>query len=105
MNVHMILDLMTAVMLGTTRTGDVVGVIMTTVEVAATMIVVGIMTGIGTVIETVAMEVIMIVGVMMTESGDTEGFQGEGPVNKLWLFPRFLTSQFKVMFLWVLRFA
>ena len=101
----MILDLMIAVMLGTTRTGDVVGVIMTTVEVAATMIVVGIMTGIGTVIETVAMEVIMIVGVMMTESGGTEGFQGEGPVNKLWLFPRFLTSQLKVMFLWVLRFA
>ena len=60
-------------MLETTRTGDVVGVIMTTVEVAATMIVVGIMTGIGTVIETVAMEVIMIVGVMMTESGGTEG--------------------------------
>jgi len=64
---------MIAVMLETTRTGDVVGVIMTTVEVAATMIVVGIMTGIGTVIETVAMEVIMIVGVMMTESGGTEG--------------------------------
>jgi len=52
---------MTAAMLGTSRTGDVVGVIMTTVvEVAATMIVVGITTGIGT------------VGVMMTESGGTE---------------------------------
>ena len=73
--------------------------------VITTMIVVGIMTGIETVIETVAMEVIMIVGVMMTESGGTEGFQGEGPVNKLWLFPRFLTSQLKVMFLWILRFA
>jgi len=33
MNVHTILDLMTAVMLGTTRTGDAVGVIMTTVAV------------------------------------------------------------------------
>ena len=36
---------MTTVMLGTTRTGVVVGVIMTTVEVAATMIAVGITAG------------------------------------------------------------
>jgi len=43
---------MIAVVLGTTRTGDVVSVIMTTVEVAAIMIVVGIMTGIRTMIET-----------------------------------------------------
>ena len=64
---------MIAIMQGTTKTGDVVCVIIITVQVAATMIVVGIMTGIGTVIETVAMEVIMIVGVMMTESGGTEG--------------------------------
>ena len=48
---------MIAVMLGTMRTGDVAGVIMITVEVAATTIVAGITTGIETV----------IVGVMMTE--------------------------------------
>ena len=29
-------------------------------------------------------------------------FEGERPVNKLWLFPRFFTSQLKVIFLWVL---
>jgi len=93
---------MMAVMFGTTRTGDVVGVIMITVEVAATMIVVGIMTGIGTMIET------------GRHGGDYDRgryddreryggmFEGEGPVNKLWLFPRFLTSQLKVMFLCVL---
>jgi len=43
---------MIAVMLGTTRTGDVVSVIMTTVEVAVIMIVIGITTGIRTMIET-----------------------------------------------------
>jgi len=64
---------MIAVMFGATRSGDVVDVIMiTVVEVAATMIVVGITVGIGNVIKTVAREVIMIVGVMMTESGGTE---------------------------------
>ena len=64
---------MIAVMFGATRSGDVVDVIMiTVVEVAATMIVVGITAGIGTVIETVATEVIMIMGIMMTESGGTE---------------------------------
>jgi len=64
---------MIAVVFGATRSGDVVDVIMTTVvEVAATMIVVGITAGIRTVIETVATEVIMIMGVMMTESGGTE---------------------------------
>ena len=40
---------------------------------AATSIVAGVTTGIGTVIETVATEVIMIVGVMMTEGGGAEG--------------------------------
>jgi len=57
---------MIVVMFATTRAGDAV------VEVAATTIVVGITTGIRTVIETAATEAIMIIGVLMTESGGAE---------------------------------
>lgn len=73
MSVRMTPDLTTVVMLVIMKTEDVVVATMTTVvEAAVTMTVVGITTEIGTVIGTGATEVIMIVGVMMTESGGTE---------------------------------
>jgi len=76
-------DLTTVVMLVIMKTEDVVVATMTTVvEAAVTMTVVGITTEIGTVIGTGATEVIMIVGVMMTESGGTEAtFTARGQLD------------------------
>ena len=68
---------------------------------AATSIVVGITTGIGTVIETVATEVIMIVNAMMTEGGGRRCrgmFQGEEPIGRYHYFLDFFLVNWRWCF-------